>query len=39
MFVTVSLLLAAVCLLPAASKILGHRYPAPPGGTGWDWPS
>ena len=24
MFVTVSLLLAAVCLLPAASKILGH---------------
>ena len=25
MFVTVSLLLAAVCLLPAAGKVLGHQ--------------
>jgi uncharacterized membrane protein YphA (DoxX/SURF4 family) len=38
MFVTVSLLLAAVCLLPAAGKVLGHpkmRQSAEHFGIGW----
>ncbi len=38
MFVTVSLLLAAVCLLPAAAKLLGHpkmRQSAAHFGIGW----
>jgi hypothetical protein len=38
MFITVSLLLAALCLLPAAGKLLGHpkmRQSAEHFGIGW----
>ena len=38
MFVTVSLLLAAACLVPAAAKLLGHpkmRHAAAHFGIGW----
>jgi hypothetical protein len=41
MFVTVSLLLAAACLLPAAGKLLGHPKIVSPSGfgvTSGNWP-